>query len=66
MSGFLNPREAMMAKQEISIFIANEQPETCRYCGGRTEFTELNAMLQIHSCSICRISYQLEFEEEAA
>jgi len=54
----------MTTEKGIPIFIASEQPEACRFCGSRTDFTEWTAVLQIHTCPSCHKSYRLEFEEE--
>jgi len=45
------------------IFIASEQPETCRECGTRTKFVELSQGFQFHRCPNCKYSYLLEFEQ---
>ncbi len=45
------------------IFLASDQPETCRECGTRTNFVELSELLQSHRCPNCKYSYMLEFEE---
>lgn len=54
----------MALGREFRAFIASEQPETCRFCGARTEFIELTPDLQIHTCPNCCQSYQLEFEPD--
>ena len=51
---------------ELPIFLGCEQPETCRNCGARTEFEEVNTELQLHLCEECGAQYFVEFEDELA
>lgn len=52
----------MTGAESDLIFIGNEQPETCRKCGMRTDFVALSVNLQIHKCPVCNFEYYLEFE----
>lgn len=44
----------------LDIFIMTDQPETCRQCGTRTDFTDLSKGIQIHLCRNCQFTYLLE------
>jgi hypothetical protein len=48
----------------LPIFLGTDQPETCRLCGGRTQFHVYLNGHQIHECLICKKVYFLEFEDE--
>ena len=45
------------------VLIGTEQPETCRECGARTEFDEVNSQLQLHQCCGCGNQYFVEFDD---
>ena len=45
------------------IYLGTEQPETCRWCGSRTDFDVLPSGLQIHQCLNCAKRYFVEFDE---
>lgn len=44
----------------FDIFIMTDQPETCRKCGTRTDFTTMKSGLQFHRCPNCLYTYILE------
>ena len=44
------------------VFLGTDQPETCRWCGNRTDFDELATDLQLHECPRCKSRYLVEFE----
>jgi hypothetical protein len=44
-------------------YLASDQPETCRWCGARTDFIELTASLQHHNCLNCQRQYYVEIED---
>ena len=48
---------------EDVIYLGTEQPETCRWCGARTDFDVLSSGLQVHQCMNCAKRYVVEFEE---
>lgn len=50
------------ADEEV-IYLGTEQPETCRWCGARTDFNVLPSGLQVHTCLNCAKRYMVEFEE---
>ena len=50
----------------LNVFIAVNEPETCRNCGARTEFEEVSPQQQVHECGGCGIQYLLEFESAAS
>ena len=43
------------------IYLGTEQPETCRWCGMRTIFDELDDGTQQHECTACQAHYLVEF-----
>ena len=45
------------------IYLGTEQPEACRWCGGRTAFDVLSTGLQGHQCLSCAQQYLVEFED---
>lgn len=47
--------------QGNTVFVGTDQPETCRWCGARTDFEELTATLQRHKCLRCQLQYFVEF-----
>ena len=48
---------------DLPIFLGTEQPETCRECGARTEFDEVNKQQQLHQCCDCGKQYFVEFDD---
>ena len=46
------------------IYIGTDQPEECRDCGCRTDFSELGDGKQLHVCPRCGKRYILEFNED--
>lgn len=48
---------------DLPIFIGIDQPETCRKCGTRTDFDEVEAGLQMRQCVRCANRYVVELEE---
>ncbi len=50
------------ALKDKIIFLGSDQPETCRYCGARTEFHIFANGLQLHQCIRCAECYLVEFE----
>lgn len=48
---------------DLPIFLGTEQPETCRECGARTEFDEVNSQQQLHQCCDCGKQYFVEFDD---
>jgi len=48
---------------ENVIYLGTEQPETCRWCGARTDFDVLPNGLQVHQCLNCAKRYVVEFDE---
>ncbi len=45
---------------EDAIYLGTEQPETCRWCGARTDFEVLANGLQAHTCLNCAKQYLVE------
>ncbi len=45
------------------VYIGTDQPETCRFCGSRTDFEELPNEQQLHQCLDCGKRYIVEFDE---
>jgi hypothetical protein len=50
---------------ELSIFVGSDQLETCRKCGSRTVFDDVDARLQLHKCILCGNQYLVEFDDES-
>lgn len=48
---------------EEVIYLGTEQPETCRWCGARTDFDVLPSGQQVHQCLNCAKRYVVEFDE---
>ena len=48
---------------ELQIFLAVEQPESCRKCGTRTDFDEVTDKQQLHHCGCCGKQYLVEFDD---
>lgn len=57
-----NDVRAANVDEEV-IYLGTEQPETCRWCGARTDFDVLPDGLQVHQCLSCAKRYMVEFEE---
>ena len=49
--------------KKLDIYIATDQPETCRRCGRRTDCPDINANPQRHTCPECGYTYLVEWEE---
>jgi hypothetical protein len=50
-------------ENEEVIYLGTEQPEACRWCGGRTDFDVISTGLQAHQCLSCAKQYLVEFED---
>jgi hypothetical protein len=37
-----------ISSRDLPILIGTDQPQTCRKCGARTDFEEVEAGLQVH------------------
>jgi hypothetical protein len=60
-AGRLTGHEYNNPVKELDVFLATDQPETCRKCGARTEFDDfLNSSKQLHKCKACGYSYITE------
>jgi hypothetical protein len=54
--------------KDLEVFLATDQPESCRYCGSRTEFMGATNSQgkQIHHCPNCHAVYVVDDDGEAA
>jgi formamidopyrimidine-DNA glycosylase len=43
----------------LEVFLMTDQPETCRYCGSRTNFVQVGKR-QLHTCPECGKQYWVE------
>ena len=56
--------------KDLEIYLATDQPETCRNCGVRTSFEDISPdpenlnSRQKHTCPNCGKVYVLEFDPE--
>ena len=48
----------------LDCYILNEQPTTCGLCGARTDFEEINNMMQLHECLNPYCGYKFITEED--
>ena len=48
----------------LDCYILNEQPTTCGLCGARTDFEEINNMMQLHECLNPDCGYKFITEED--
>ena len=48
----------------LDCYIINDQPTTCGLCGTRTDFEEINNMLQLHECLNPDCGYKFIIEED--
>ena len=48
----------------LDCYILKEQPTTCGLCGARTNFEEINSMIQLHECLNSDCGYKFITEED--
>lgn len=60
----MNEREEQFREiaSHLPIFFGTDQPETCRNCGGRTDFENVADQKQTHQCGHYGTQYLLEFD----
>ena len=52
----------MTALDVMPIAADEDQPITCPKCGSRTDFKDVSARVQLHTCLGCAYSFLCEFD----
>lgn len=47
----------------LDCYLLNDQPTTCGICGARTNFEEVNHVIQIHKCLNLYCGYKFSTEQ---